>query len=121
MGIMTRSHTIQRAVSLTKLIAILAWVMPGNAAESARHLTDIPYANVDGQALALDLHLPVAVANPPLVVYVHGGAWRAGTKTEYPEFLVASGYAVASVEFRQSSIEVFLRLIDRARLEDHVP
>jgi acetyl esterase/lipase len=77
------------------------------AADAARHVLDIPYASVDGQALALDLHLPAGVANPPLVVYVHGGAWRAGSKTEYPEFLVGNGFAVASVDFRSSTVARF--------------
>jgi acetyl esterase/lipase len=104
---MRNRSPIWRAMPLTILLSTLACGVTGNAAEPARHLTDIPYANVDGQALALDLHLPAGVANPPLVVYVHGGAWRAGSKTEYPEFLLGSGYAVASVEFRQSTVARF--------------
>lgn len=85
------------------LLTLLSWVLqPGNAAEPARHLPDIVYARVDGRALALDLHLPAGVAHPPLVVYLHGGAWRDGDKAQYPEFLVASGYAVASVNFTSS-------------------
>jgi acetyl esterase/lipase len=64
---------------------------------------DIVYAHVDGHALALDLHLPPQVQRPPLVVYLHGGAWRAGDKAQYPQFLVTRGYAVASVNFRSSN------------------
>ncbi|MEO8314185.1 MAG: alpha/beta hydrolase [Pseudomonadota bacterium] len=88
----------------TMLLAALAWTLePAGAAEPARHLTDVVYAAVDGKKLALDLHMPAGIEHPPLVVYVHGGAWRAGSKTEYPEFLVGRGYAVASVEFRSST------------------
>lgn len=76
---------------------------PTSAAESARHLHDITYARIGNRALSLDLHLPAGVTRPPLVVYVHGGAWRAGSKDEYPRFLVERGFAVASVEFRASS------------------
>lgn len=87
--------------------AILCWVSGavsnGAAAPSTREVTDLVYARVDGRSLALDLHLPVDVAHPPLVVYAHGGAWRTGSKIEYPKFLVDSGYAVASVEFRAST------------------
>lgn len=86
-----------------KLLALmLAVLQPGNAAEGARHLTNIAYATVDGRALALDLHLPAVVASPPLVVYLHGGARQDGSKSGYPDFLVARGYAVASVDFRSS-------------------
>jgi len=82
---------------------LLAAAAQAAGAPAARNLTDIVYAQVDGRALALDLHLPAGSSHPPLVVYVHGGAWRAGSKSEYPQFLVAHGYAVASVEFRQST------------------
>jgi acetyl esterase/lipase len=98
---------IRPCLHATLLIALASMMQSAVAAEPARHLLDIPYASVDGQALALDLHLPAGVANPPLVVYVHGGAWRAGSKTEYPEFLLASGFAVASVEFRASTVARF--------------
>ena len=83
-------------------VLLLAWALPAAAAEPARHLTDIPYASIDGRTLALDLHLPGGVAQPPLVVFLHGGAWSSGDKTPFPEFLLAQGFAVASVEFRSS-------------------
>jgi acetyl esterase/lipase len=73
------------------------------AAESARHFTDLVYATVDGKALGLDLHLPAGVAHPPLLVFVHGGAWTTGSKTQYPTFLMQRGFAVASVDFRSSN------------------
>lgn len=37
-------------------------------------IADINYANVDGHALMLDLYLPQGAENPPLLVFVHGGA-----------------------------------------------
>jgi acetyl esterase/lipase len=95
----SRSLTLRRVKLLALMLAVL---QPGIAAEGARHLANIAYATGDGRALALDLHLPADVASPALVVYVHGGAWRDGDKSEYPEFLVARGYAVASVDFRSS-------------------
>lgn len=72
------------------------------AAPDIRSHIDIPYARVDGKTLLLDLHLPARVENPPLVIYLHGGAWRLGDKTEVPPFLVDRGYAVASLDFRSS-------------------
>jgi acetyl esterase/lipase len=73
------------------------------SAQAARSIQDVVYATVDGKALALDVHLPANVAQPSLIVWVHGGAWNAGTKAQYPKELVASGFAVASVDFRQTS------------------
>jgi acetyl esterase/lipase len=101
---MKRSSPIRRPM----LFAAHVWACsPANAAEPARHQANIVYASVDGQTLALDLHLPAGVARPPLVVYLHGGAWSSGDKTQYPEFLLAGGYAVASVDFRSSKVAPF--------------
>lgn len=68
----------------------------------ARSLLDIPYAAVGGRRLLLDLHLPADARRPPLVVYLHGGAWQRGEKSEVPDFLVQRGFAVASLDFRSS-------------------
>ncbi len=91
------------ALAAAVLSCAIGMMPPAIAAEVARHLTDITYARIGERKLALDLHLPAGVAQPPLVVYVHGGAWHLGSKAEYPRFLVAQGFAVASVEFRSSS------------------
>ena len=64
---------------------------------------DIEYARVGDHVLQLDLHLPKE-ANPPLIVYVHGGAWRAGSKTDVPiAKLLDQGFAIASVDYRLST------------------
>lgn len=70
---------------------------------------DIEYATVDGHRLGLDLYLPETSNNSPsLVVWVHGGAWRSGSKSSMPiGFLVTAGYAVASVDYRLSSTARF--------------
>lgn len=65
----------------------------------------IQYATVDGQALMLDLYLPADVESPPLIVYVHGGAWRFGSRDSVsPIDLVDHGYAIASVSFRLTPV-----------------
>ncbi|MCA9225793.1 MAG: hypothetical protein KDA47_09285, partial [Planctomycetales bacterium] len=62
----------------------LLGMQPGTSAMAAEPTVrrDIEYATVEGHRLLLDLYLPAAegdVASPPLVVWVHGGAWRAGS------------------------------------------
>ncbi len=64
---------------------------------------DVVYATVDGKALGLDIYLPAGVANPPLLVWVHGGMWRVGNKGQVPPVFVRNGFAVASLDFRQST------------------
>ena len=65
----------------------------------------LEFAQVAGQALKLDLYLPEkSVKNPPLLVYVHGGAWRAGSREGMPlGALVKLGWAIASVDYRLST------------------
>lgn len=73
---------------------------------------DVIYASHDGFDLGLDIYLPVSVSNPPLVVQVHGGAWRFGSKENgVPLQFVENGYAVASLDFRQSTQAPFPAMI----------
>jgi acetyl esterase/lipase len=65
---------------------------------------DIEYASVDGHSLKLDLYLPRSTARSPLIVWVHGGAWRSGSKAKVPlETLVAKGFPIASIDYRLST------------------
>jgi len=95
------------------LIWILVLVVAGAiGAPSAGHtvLRDLEYAVVDGVSLKLDLYLPVArPADPvPLVLWVHGGAWRAGSKdATYAPDTLGESYAVASIDYRLSDVALF--------------
>jgi acetyl esterase/lipase len=64
---------------------------------------------VGEQVLRLDLHLPAPAAAPaPLIVWVHGGAWKGGSRREHPLApLVARGWAVASVDYRLTPVAPF--------------
>ncbi|MFO1499356.1 MAG: alpha/beta hydrolase [Verrucomicrobiota bacterium] len=67
-------------------------------------LPDIEYARIGDRALQLDLYLPRLQPRAPLIVWVHGGAWRSGSKKNMPlGQLVADGYVVASVDYRLST------------------
>ncbi len=77
-----------------------------------REYKDIIYASPDGQELGLDIYIPDAANTPPLVVQVHGGAWRFGDKSGgVPMDFVDHGYAVASLDFRQSTDAPFPAMI----------
>ncbi len=73
----------------------------GQAVEPVQQ--DVEFANIDGKSLKLDLYLPEKTENPPLLVWVHGGAWRSGDKTGVPVTdLLDEGFAIASVNYRLS-------------------
>ena len=87
----------------------LALGFPSHILAKEPTLPDIEYARIDGQPLLLDLYLaPVAEAPTPLIIWVHGGAWRAGSKADVPiQALVARGYSIASVDYRLSPVARF--------------
>jgi acetyl esterase/lipase len=73
-------------------------------------------APVGHRPLLLDLYTPDGT--PPVVVFVHGGGWRLGTRRVFcPTWrdwdpdpfhrLVAAGFAVASIDYRLSGEAVF--------------
>jgi acetyl esterase/lipase len=57
----------------------------------------------------LDLYLPDKADRPlPLIVWIHGGGWSAGSKEDCPALpLVGRGYAVASINYRFSQHALF--------------
>ena len=55
--------------------------------------------------LSLDLYLPVKTPERPLpvVLWIHGGGWKSGTKENCPLiWLAAEGHAVVSLNYRLS-------------------
>jgi acetyl esterase/lipase len=75
-------------------------------------LKDIEYAKVGDRKLPLDLYLPEkAEGKLPVIVWIHGGGWRSGSKEEdclaVQTGFVQKGYAVASVEYRLSDEAIF--------------
>ncbi|SDG60448.1 alpha/beta hydrolase [Microbacterium pygmaeum] len=82
-------------------------------------LSEIDFAQPVGfRPLSLDLRTPddQGGAVAPLIVFVHGGGWRIGSRKMFCpsmvdddpfERIVAAGFAVASVEYRLSAEAVF--------------
>jgi acetyl esterase/lipase len=71
---------------------------------------DIAYIEGGDEAQKLDIYTPEqAPGKPlPLIVHIHGGGWRAGSKFPCPVAgMVLKGYAVASVEYRFSQKAIF--------------
>lgn len=65
---------------------------------------DIEYVPGGGPRRMLDVYFPEKVEKPlPLVVWIHGGGWRNGSKDRTPALpLLKDGFAVASVTYRFS-------------------
>ncbi|MCX7603941.1 MAG: alpha/beta hydrolase [Bryobacteraceae bacterium] len=81
---------------------------------------DLVYAQPGGRPLHLDLYLPEQGARPlPVVVWIYGGAWRAGSKddgqTRGALWLTEHGYAVAAFNYRLSQTAKFPAQIHDAK------
>ena len=92
-----------RALLAVGLLTASAYGASTKVPEGVKVLRDLEYAQVKGVSLKLDLYSPSAMpsAPMPLVIWVHGGGWRNGSKVNCPAaWLATKGYAVASLDFR---------------------
>src|SRR5215831_14700810 len=98
---------------LWALAAALAWAGSCPAQpklpEGVKALRDLEYVKDGHERQKLDLYLPEKADGPlPVVVWVHGGAWRQGSKNGCPGiFLAGKGFAVASINYRLSGHAAF--------------
>ncbi|TDD89036.1 alpha/beta hydrolase [Saccharopolyspora karakumensis] len=86
-------------------------------------LRAVPYATPAGfRPLLADVHMPPA-RRPPVVLFLHGGGWRLGSRTSFcPTWrhwspspfarLVAAGFAVVSADYRLSAEAAFPAQLD---------
>ena len=72
---------------------------------------DLAYVTNGHQRQKLDLYLPDKSDSPlPLIIWVHGGGWAAGSKNNCPPLhdgYTQRGFAVASIGYRLSSDAIF--------------
>jgi acetyl esterase/lipase len=69
-------------------------------------ILDLPYATMEGvepKLTSLDLYAPPSTTNAPVLVWVHGGGWARGDKSQVaslPAAFVREGFVVASINYR---------------------
>jgi acetyl esterase/lipase len=76
--------------------------------------SDLTYCiSEDGVELKMDAYWPMQPAGPaPAILFVHGGGWEAGTKTDTPGMnyfleLARRGYFIASIDYRLAPAATF--------------
>ena len=76
--------------------------------EGTKVSRDLAYVPGGHERQKLDLYLPPTGSRWPLVVAIHGGAFRMGSKESEPAgAFVARGFAVAAINYRLSQHAVF--------------
>lgn len=71
---------------------------------------DIAYVTNGHPRQTLDLYVPDGATNLPLLIWIHGGAFRMGSKADrVPLGYLAEGYAVACLNYRLSQHALFRR------------
>ncbi len=69
---------------------------------------DLAYVPGGHPRQALDLYLPPGAGPAPLIVWIHGGAFRMGDKGDrIPSEMLEQGYAIASLNYRLSQHALF--------------
>ena len=69
---------------------------------------DIEYVFEGHERQKLDLYIPAADGPYPLIIWIHGGAFRMGSKADdVPLECLDRGYAVASINYRLSQHALF--------------
>lgn len=93
-----------KIISSPLLTALLLLPAITTSTRAEKIIHDLTFASVGETNLQLDLYLPDQGTPAGLIIWVHGGAWRAGSRKGVDlKGMVAHGWAVASVDYRLST------------------
>ncbi len=69
---------------------------------------DIAYTTSNHERHTLDLYIPATPGPYPLIIWIHGGAFWMGSKTDrVPLAMLNRGYAIAAINYRLSHHAIF--------------
>src|SRR2546423_6570245 len=91
------SNTMKHAISLLIASVVLT------SAQAQEVKCDIPYTKNADKLQTLDVYSPSSAKTLPVVVWIHGGGWQAGDKSEgydKPKVLNGKGFVFVSINYR---------------------
>jgi len=93
-------------ISISMCLLLSMFSFAGEASE--RVIKDIEFARIGKHRLALDIYLPKGVKNPPLVIWIHGGGWKSGSRKQCGiRWMTDHGFAIASISYRLTDKAIF--------------
>lgn len=103
---MSSAPLLTAALTCALLAPAAAADTPAGLPAGTRVLPDLVYARPGGIELRLDACIPPSPTPLPVVVWIHGGGWRAGDRRDnHPPLALLKavpGLAVASIDYRLS-------------------
>ena len=68
-----------------------------------KEFRNVIFKKEDGYTLRMDIYVPETTEKPPLIMWIHGGAWLEGVRGyALQDGQLKRGYAVADIEYRLS-------------------
>lgn len=104
---MSNRHCILSVALLVLLLSCPVGYVADAGARAAPTLTDVAYDTTD-KAQILDVYIGKSETPLPVMVFIHGGAWQAGSKKNVPRYLLQAvekgQLSVVSVEYRFTNV-----------------
>ncbi len=94
--------SLRRLTIMKTIAAMLLVASPLLAADPQVH-RDLAYAEPKNERQTLDVYAPNQGKDHPIVVWIHGGGWQQGDKTDVqakPQAFVDKGFAFVSTNYR---------------------
>jgi len=112
----TPETTYQKLIGQYPYISVASRNVPPPIVE-IKNLTYVRYGN---RKLKLDLYLPESKIGKkyPAVIFIHGGGWRSGIRTNFTPFAIAManrGYVAATISYRLSDEALYPAAIHDAK------
>ncbi len=84
--------------------------------ENIKEYKDVIYKTVDTTNLKIDIYHKKNISKPtPLIIFIHGGAWKKGDKHDYWPYLISyakKGYITATIQYRLTNIAKYPAQLD---------
>ena len=84
--------------------------------ENIKEYKDITYKTIDTTNLKLDIYQKQDISEPtPLIIFIHGGAWKKGDKHDYWPYLIPfaeKGYITATIQYRFTDVAKYPAQLD---------